>query len=508
MLLLLSLAPAAASAAPRDLQAHGSDERLWLARAEPLPGKPTSYATTLFVREKFSPDWRRLPPLGIRVIGLGSRGSQLAILLENGEWRLATEGGFASGRPLPGGARMLAIGSDADALWAVARVPASASTRPATRPSTTRSGTTAPAAIAVEASTAPSTPERLVLFRLAPAGWEEQGDLPPDVVPDDGVALSVGSAGGVPLVAHQSGPRTIRLLTRTPAKAWHALGDDVETSEDVREFKLLGGTTSPVLWYRGASGAGRLWLRGSGGEPMTRELNVPNNADHAVAYANGAIRVLWIDGGKIIEQPRVPDTGAPQGELSSWPVPAESIGPIVMRWVQVTLTGALVFALAASMRRRREMQEIELDPDKLRLAPLSTRLTAGIIDAVPLLVAFWFANSRYTNTDSIGFWLALAVGLGTYLLLTTLVEAIAGRSLGKLLTGLYVVGLDGKPAPLGARVMRNLLRVIDIPVMPLALIVFSPLRQRAGDLAAGTLVVRGKAEAEEKPAERRFSAEG
>src|SRR5215218_3908863 len=81
MLFLLAFGPAAASGAPRDLQAHGSDERLWLARAEPLPGKPTSYGTTLFVREKFSPDWRRLPALGTRVIGLGSRGSQLAILL-------------------------------------------------------------------------------------------------------------------------------------------------------------------------------------------------------------------------------------------------------------------------------------------------------------------------------------------------------------------------------------------------------------------------------------------
>ena len=89
----------------------------------------------------------------------------------------------------------------------------------------------------------------------------------------------------------------------------------------------------------------------------------------------------------------------------------------------------------------------------------------------------------------------MAVGLGVYLLATTLVETVAGRSLGKLLTGLYVVGLDGKPAGIGARLLRNVLRIIDLPIMPLALILFSPLRQRAGDLAAGTLVVRGKADA-------------
>jgi uncharacterized RDD family membrane protein YckC len=176
--------------------------------------------------------------------------------------------------------------------------------------------------------------------------------------------------------------------------------------------------------------------------------------------------------------------------------------PVVMRWAQVTVTAALVFALAASMRKRREMQEIEPDPAKLRLAPFPTRFIAGVIDALPLLATFWFVLTRPADTPDAIPLIAMGVGLGTYLLLTTLFEAVGGRSPGKLLTGLHVVGLDGKPAPLGARVMRNLLRVIDLPVMPLALIFFSPLRQRAGDLAAGTLVVRGKGEEESKGAAR------
>ena len=46
----------------------------------------------------------------------------------------------------------------------------------------------------------------------------------------------------------------------------------------------------------------------------------------------------------------------------------------------------------------------------------------------------------------------------------------------------------------GVSLMRNALRIIDLPAFPLALILFSPLRQRAGDLAAGTLVVHGKTE--------------
>jgi uncharacterized RDD family membrane protein YckC len=257
-----------------------------------------------------------------------------------------------------------------------------------------------------------------------------------------------------------------------------------------------------VLWACGASGVGWLALRSPDGATVLRELDVPNRAEHAVAHAIDAIRVLWVENEKIFEQPRAADSGTTRGEILSSALPAPSLLPAVSFWTQVTLYSALIFALAASMRRRREMQEVELDPAKLGLAPFSTRLLAGAIDAVPLVAASWYASSRYDNNqEAPGYLLSMAVGLAAYLLITTLVETFAGRSLGKVLTGLYVVGLDGKPAGIGARLMRNLLRVIDLPIMPLALILFSPLRQRAGDLAAGTLVVRGKAEANARRAE-------
>ena len=78
-----------------------------------------------------------------------------------------------------------------------------------------------------------------------------------------------------------------------------------------------------------------------------------------------------------------------------------------------------------------------------------------------------------------------------YLLHTSLAEALFGRSIGKACCRLRVVGLDGRPASPGAIVTRNMLRIIDLAMVffPLLLILFSPLRQRAGDVAAGTLVV-------------------
>jgi uncharacterized RDD family membrane protein YckC len=78
-----------------------------------------------------------------------------------------------------------------------------------------------------------------------------------------------------------------------------------------------------------------------------------------------------------------------------------------------------------------------------------------------------------------------------YVIYTTAVESLSGRTLGKLLLGLRVVGLDGKPASTGALVTRNMLRVIEVGLffVPALMILVFPLRQRAGDVAAGTLVV-------------------
>lgn len=509
-LLAVVVRPQMSVAAPNDLQAHGSDDRLWLARVEPLPPKPGAEVTTLFLREKFKNEWRRLDPIAVRVGGLASRGSQLAVLLPGGDWRLMTETGLASGRPLPYPGKIIALGGDPSNLWAVGEVTpvdleknsTKPTTGPASQPSATQpttattlpttSPTTSPTVSA--ATTAPTQRgATLRLFRLGPQAWEDRGPLPDGVVTGDRAALSLGAAGGSALLAHRPSPRQIDVYRFAPGDTWQPIGT-VEAPDDVQALKLLGGTATPVLWFRGATGPGRLWMQGpSGAQPITRELpGVPAGADHALTHANGAIRVLWVQDDKIFDQRLKPDTGDADGDPMPLPLPAVSIQPQVTRWAQITLMSAVVFALAASVRRRREMQEAELDPAKLGLAPFSLRLLAGLIDGVPLLVSSWLVRDHPPEQADLRSIVTVLVGIGTYILWTTLFELIAGRSLGKLLTGLRVVGLDGKPAPASARLTRNLLRIIDLPVLPLALILFSPLRQRAGDLAAGTTVVQGK----------------
>ena len=72
-------------------------------------------------------------------------------------------------------------------------------------------------------------------------------------------------------------------------------------------------------------------------------------------------------------------------------------------------------------------------------------------------------------------------------------EAATGKTLGKMLMGLRVQALDGAYTPMKSFI-RNLLRIIDgLPVfylLGLIVMVSSKRKQRIGDMAAGTVVVK------------------
>jgi uncharacterized RDD family membrane protein YckC len=77
------------------------------------------------------------------------------------------------------------------------------------------------------------------------------------------------------------------------------------------------------------------------------------------------------------------------------------------------------------------------------------------------------------------------------------VEAITGgRSLGKRALGLRVVSRLGGRAPVGALLVRNMVRLIDTFV-GIWLVMWDPLGRRLGDRLAGTLVVHDRVQAPE-----------
>lgn len=68
-----------------------------------------------------------------------------------------------------------------------------------------------------------------------------------------------------------------------------------------------------------------------------------------------------------------------------------------------------------------------------------------------------------------------------------------GRTPGKRAQRLRVVRTDGQPAGGAAILVRNLIRIVDVLVLPFLGVIsmlVTPRAQRLGDLAAGTMVVR------------------
>lgn len=86
-----------------------------------------------------------------------------------------------------------------------------------------------------------------------------------------------------------------------------------------------------------------------------------------------------------------------------------------------------------------------------------------------------------------------------------------GRTIGKKVLGIRVIGSGGTPITLQAAALRNLLRIVDFQplgssVIGLGLIALHPKSQRLGDILAGTVVVRDRG-SEEIP-EMRSAAGG
>lgn len=151
------------------------------------------------------------------------------------------------------------------------------------------------------------------------------------------------------------------------------------------------------------------------------------------------------------------------------------------------------------------------------------RLGAAAIDLLVLLVAQTWINdvfgvTRVTGASAVvpiaGYayvtsattidppWLALLV-----VVLFSVQEALFGATWGKLLAGLRVVDVGGARPTLAAVIVRNIVRLIDywpgLYVVGIVAAALSRRRQRLGDLAAHTLVVR----AETAPLARRSPAE-
>ncbi len=98
---------------------------------------------------------------------------------------------------------------------------------------------------------------------------------------------------------------------------------------------------------------------------------------------------------------------------------------------------------------------------------------------------------HWTGTVPPGGGLAYGLLVGVYFVVF---EAYLGRTMGKMVTGIKVVGETTGQAPgLPAALIRTVLRLVDGIfgyLVAFVVVLCSPRRQRLGDMAAHTLVVR------------------
>lgn len=133
-------------------------------------------------------------------------------------------------------------------------------------------------------------------------------------------------------------------------------------------------------------------------------------------------------------------------------------------------------------------------------AAVGRRIAAGILDLVVLSVLSFLLASMFGGATAgggeVGFQLTggpalllFALGFGYYIVL----EGLVGQTLGKMALGIRVVSQDGSRAGWGAVVVRNLLRIVDgffFYLVGLIVMLSTARKQRVGDLAAKTMVVR------------------
>jgi uncharacterized RDD family membrane protein YckC len=133
------------------------------------------------------------------------------------------------------------------------------------------------------------------------------------------------------------------------------------------------------------------------------------------------------------------------------------------------------------------------------------RIVAGIIDAILLGVLFVIMSALFGDSDAssdddgngfsvslsgLPFIIFLVLSFGYYFVLEAYNQ---GQTLGKKLMGIRVVPVEGVLTP-GKVAIRTILRIVDglpfLYIVGLIAIFASQRKQRIGDMAGGTLVVK------------------
>ncbi|MBW2038747.1 MAG: RDD family protein [Deltaproteobacteria bacterium] len=143
----------------------------------------------------------------------------------------------------------------------------------------------------------------------------------------------------------------------------------------------------------------------------------------------------------------------------------------------------------------------------LKLASLGLRATAAIIDtAILCVIELLILSPLLFNPTYLAYFnqevgpegfniLAIMIMILLWLVYFVLQEGILGQTIGKKITKIMVVKVNGEKAGWLKVLLRNLFRFIDVLgpapyILGMISIMVSKKRQRIGDIVAKTIVVR------------------
>jgi uncharacterized RDD family membrane protein YckC len=150
---------------------------------------------------------------------------------------------------------------------------------------------------------------------------------------------------------------------------------------------------------------------------------------------------------------------------------------------------------------RRDDAGSTVTPEAVRLrtdsSGIGSRSIAFIVDTLIQLVVLVPVLFVLLGDGIAGTGEAIAISLLLFVMLWLYYPAFElfrrGQTPGKRWQGIRVVRTNGQPAGLAPVVVRNLIRIVEVSLLPfvaLITMVVTPRSQRLGDLAAGTIVVR------------------
>jgi uncharacterized RDD family membrane protein YckC len=466
--------------------------------------------THIYLRRAFTDALAHFSDVPARVISMANSDSRLAVLCDNGTWLLLSADESVSGKPIDG-AKMVALASDNERLWAIGVVPAApGSTQPGTAPARA-AGTSAPAA--THSAAAMASAAHLMLYMFNGDTWQPaDGAALPANLPTD-APLSLAIIDHVRYVAIRRGNNTVVVLKQAVQPAPPSTAQPPATRpagakassplppspwREMAQFSAPGAfkllpLMSPVSIWVGGADADQLMQFPASGPARTIALQTSTVplTERTGLYAINGLREIAVVDGKLAEQDYDPRT-LQFARTQVLDFPSASASPAFSEVYKIAIAVGLIFAILSSMKRRKEGQDQIVSLENLEIADLARRLLAGMIDAFPFAVPLVMVLVFHSIPELVG-KLALAGAFVIYLIHTAASEALAGRTLGKRIVGLRVVRTDGGTPDAAALLIRNFLRIVDVGlIVPLVFIIFSPLRQRVGDVAAGTIVIRDR----------------